>query len=253
MHLHLPEPLHGWREFIHEIIIVVLGVLLALAGAEMVEAWRWQWQVQSTRQAIANEVVENAKQAGQRLSVENCLRDRIGELVARLKGSNGSWKGDPMPVVASGQPTPHWDNLSMARVYSVPLVGWTQDAWDTAKSAGVVDHMGHDEIAAYSDVYGEIAALRDFQTQELLLESSLSYLSSDQQLDNGSRNDALSKLGQLDALNATNAGLSSLIVGQMKGLHLQVDRARAEEQWREKLAQTRRYRGNCVEDVRVEF
>jgi hypothetical protein len=29
----LPKPLHGWREFIHEIVIVVIGVLLALGGA----------------------------------------------------------------------------------------------------------------------------------------------------------------------------------------------------------------------------
>lgn len=29
----LPQPLHGWREFVHEVIIVVIGVLLALAGA----------------------------------------------------------------------------------------------------------------------------------------------------------------------------------------------------------------------------
>jgi len=253
MHVQLPKPLHGWREFIHEIIIVVLGVLLALAGAEMAESWRWQWQVQSTRQAIANELVENAKDAAQRLAVENCLRDRVGELVARLKASNGSWKGDPMPLVPGAQPTAHWDNLSMPRVYVVPLVGWTQDAWDTAKSAGVVDHMSHHEVASYSDVYGEILAIRDFQNQELLLESSLAYLSSDQQLDSASRNDALGKLGQLDALNATNAGLSSLIVAQMKGLHLDVDRVRAREQLRRTLAWTRRWRGNCVKDVEVEF
>lgn len=27
----LPQPLHGWREFVHEVIIVVIGVLLAPA------------------------------------------------------------------------------------------------------------------------------------------------------------------------------------------------------------------------------
>lgn len=253
MRFRLIRPLHGWREFIHEIVVVVIGVLLALAGAELVESWRWQRQVAATRQSIANELVENARQAAQRLAVEDCLRDRIGELVARLKASNGRWTGDPMPVVANALPTPHWDNRSMARVYAVPLVGWTQDAWDTAKSAGVVDHMSHEEIASYSDVYGEIEGIRNFQNQELMLESSLSFLGTDQQLDSGSRNDALGKLGQLDALNATNAGLSSLIDGQMKGLHLHVDRLRAAQQLKRTLAETRRWRGNCVKDVRVEF
>src|SRR5436305_1247648 len=34
MRFRLPRPLHGWREFAYEIIIVVVGVLLALGGAQ---------------------------------------------------------------------------------------------------------------------------------------------------------------------------------------------------------------------------
>ncbi len=30
MHLHLPKPLHGWREFPGEVGIIVIGVPLAL-------------------------------------------------------------------------------------------------------------------------------------------------------------------------------------------------------------------------------
>ena len=33
MHFHLPKPLHGWREFLGEVGIIVIGVLIAL-GAE---------------------------------------------------------------------------------------------------------------------------------------------------------------------------------------------------------------------------
>lgn len=247
------RPLHGWREFIHEIVIVVIGVTLALAGAQMIDDWQWHRKVGSTREAIAKELVEAANQAAMRIAVEDCNRDRIGELVARLEASNGRWSADPMPLAPGAQQTPHWDNRTMGRVYSVPLVGWSQDAWDTAKSAGVLDHMGRDEAASYSEVYGEIAGIRDYQNQELLLESNLSFLSADQQLDNGSRNDALGRLGQLDALNATNAGLSSLMIDQMKSLHLNVDRVRSAEQLKETIADERKYRGNCVKDVQVQF
>ena len=65
------RPLHGWREFIHEIVIVVIGVLLALAGAQVIENMRWQWQVQSARQSIANEIASNAAQAAMRLAAQN--------------------------------------------------------------------------------------------------------------------------------------------------------------------------------------
>jgi hypothetical protein len=141
----------------------------------------------------------------------------------------------------------------MGQVYAVPLVGWSQDAWDTSKSAGVLDHLGRDEAASYSQVYGEIAGIRDYQNQELLLESNLSFLSADRQLDDRTRNDALGKLGQLDALNATNSGLSSLIIEQMKSLHLHVDRASSADQLKDEIANTRKWRGNCVKDVQVQF
>lgn len=247
------RPLHGWREFIHEIVIVVIGVLLALAGAQLIEDWRWQQKVGSTRQSIANELQQNALQAGLRLAVENCLRDRIGELATRLKASGGRWQADPISAGPNARPTPHWDNRSMGRVYTIPLVGWPQDAWDTAKSAGVVDHMSHEEAAVLSEIYGAIAGIRDFQNQELSIESSLAFLSTDEQLDSGARNEALAKLGQLDALNTTNAGLSDLILQQMKGLHLRIDGARISADLKEEIAAARASRGECVVDVRVQL
>ncbi len=253
MNFHLPKPLHGWRAFVGEVGIIVLGVLIALGFGQIVQEWQWHDDVRTTRQALANELANAANQAAMRVAVEDCLRDRIGELAAKLKASRGPWTGDPMPLASDAQFTPHWDNRSMGRVYAVPLVGWSQDAWDTAKSAGVLDHMGHAEVASYSDVYGEIAGIRDYQNQELLLESSLSFLSSDQQLDDQSRNGALGKLGQLDSLNATNAGLSNLLIEQMKSLHLRLDRASSSKQLRQTIIDARKWRGPCVKDVEVEY
>jgi hypothetical protein len=253
MEVRLPKPLHGWREFVGEVGIIVLGVLIALGFEQLVDEWRWHRVVGSTRQAIANELVEAANQGAMRISVEDCLRGRIGELSARLNATDGRWTADPLPLAPGAQPTPHWDNRSMGRVYAVPLVGWSQDAWDTAKSAGVLDHMSRDEAASYSAIYGEISAIREYQNQELLLESNLSFLSTAQKLDERSRNDALGKLGQLDALNAVNSGLSSFIIGQMKSLHLHIDRASSAKRLKQEIASTRKWRGNCVKDLEVQF
>ena len=247
------RPLHGWHEFIHEIIIVVIGVLLALAGAQAIEDWRWQSQVRSTRRSIATELATAATQGAERISIEDCQRNRIGELAGKLHSSNGRWAADPMPGEATAIPIPHWDVRSFRRIYSVPLVGWSQDAWDTAKSSGVVDHMSHDEVASYSDIYGAIAAIRQYQDDELKAEASLSYLSTDQQIDNGSKIEALGKLGQLDALNSVNAGLSSLIMDEVGALHLDVDRSRFDKELQETLAGERRYYGACVKDVQLKF
>jgi hypothetical protein len=108
-------------------------------------------------------------------------------------------------------------------------------------------------VASYSAVYAEIQAIHDFQGQELLLESKLSFLSADQKLGNGFRTDALETLGQLDALNSTIAGLSSLIIDQMKDLHLHVDGARVSDDLKQSIDSERQYRGACVRNVQIRF
>ena len=253
MHVQLPKPLHGWREFLGEVGIIVLGVLIALGFGQIVEQWQWHQDAGTARQGIANELATSAQQSAERLSVEDCLRDRIKELAAKLNSSNGRWSANPMPLARGVKWSPHWDNHSMARVYSAPLRGWSQDVWDTAKSTGVLDHMGHDEVALYSAAYGEIAAIREFQGEELPLESKLTFLSVDQRLDNSSRIGALGTLGQLDMLNTTISGLSSLLIDQIKGMHLRVDRSAFSSALSAMITEQRNYRGRCVKDVQLGF
>lgn len=253
MNFHLPKPLHGWRAFIGEVGIIVLGVLIALGFGQIVQEWQWHNDVRTTRQALANELANAANQAAERIAIEDCLRDRIGELTARLNTTNGRWTGDPLVLGSGVRPAPHWDNLAIRRVYGSPLRGWSQDVWDAAKSGGVLDHMSHAEVASYSDVYGEVTAIRDFQGEELMLESNLSFLSTDQQLDNRSRIEALGKLGQLDALNGVLTGLSSLLLEGIKMLHLHVDKTASSEPLDQMLAVQRQYRGACVKDVEIQY
>jgi hypothetical protein len=253
MRVHLPKPLHGWREFAGELGIIVLGVLIALGFGEIVEARQWHNEVGSTRNALASELVVAADQGAERIAVEDCLRDRVGELAGRLNNNTGRWTADPLPIPQGAELFPHWDNRAMGRVYSVPLRGWSQDVWDTAKSTGVLNHMSHQEVADYSAIYAEVAAIRDFQNQELSLETKLAFLSVDQRLDNSTRADALGTIGQLDALNAVITGLSSLIIDQIKGLHLSVDRVAASKDMKGIIRSERQDRGPCVKDVLVQF
>jgi hypothetical protein len=49
MQFHLLKPLQGWREFTHEIVIIVMGVLIALGAQQLVEAANWRREVHSFR------------------------------------------------------------------------------------------------------------------------------------------------------------------------------------------------------------
>src|SRR5881275_293531 len=56
MHFHLPKPLHGWRELAGEVGIIVVGVLIALAAEQVVEAIQWQHKVGIVRSSLMGEL-----------------------------------------------------------------------------------------------------------------------------------------------------------------------------------------------------
>jgi hypothetical protein len=51
MEIHKPEPWRGWREFLKEYLIIVVGVLTALGGEQVVEQLHWQHVVHEAREA----------------------------------------------------------------------------------------------------------------------------------------------------------------------------------------------------------
>src|SRR3954447_4953593 len=40
-HVHLPKPVHGWRQFFGEVGIIVIGVLIALSAEQIIEHFSW--------------------------------------------------------------------------------------------------------------------------------------------------------------------------------------------------------------------
>ncbi len=141
MEVHLPKPLHGWREFVGEVGIIVLGVLIALGFEQLVDQWRWHREVGSTRQAIANELVEAANQGAMRIAVEDCLRDRIGDLAAKLRASNGRW-------------TARFDAACPRRTVD-PSLGQPKHGPSLCRAAGrlVAGRLGHREVGRSARSY----------------------------------------------------------------------------------------------------
>jgi hypothetical protein len=80
MRFHFFRPLHGWREFLHEIVIVVLGVLLALAGAQLIDTLHWWSDVRDFRAAVDTELDFNLAASEFRIRQSPCLLRRLAEL-----------------------------------------------------------------------------------------------------------------------------------------------------------------------------
>lgn len=80
MHVHLPKPLHGWRELAGEVGIIVLGVLIALGAEQLVETAHGNAQVREFRGAVDDELAYDLGSYKQRLILGPCVRARLAEL-----------------------------------------------------------------------------------------------------------------------------------------------------------------------------
>jgi hypothetical protein len=89
MNLHPPKPQHGWREFVGEVGIIFLGVLIALAAEQVVETIHGSVEAKYARQAIRTELETNMARLRSRAVQRPCVQRRLGEIQALLDGPAG--------------------------------------------------------------------------------------------------------------------------------------------------------------------
>jgi len=118
MQFQLPKPLHGWREFVGEVGIIVLGVLIALGAGEVVENLRHRADARDARAAIQGELEINMARLTSRSAQRPCILHRLGEIQALLDSAatNGSiatpsWVGRPQFWTMQ---TVRWNAVSQA-------------------------------------------------------------------------------------------------------------------------------------------
>ena len=136
MHVHLPKPLHGWREFAGEVGIIVLGVLIALGFEQLVEAAQWRDKIRRAERAMRLELGEdNGPQAYGRVLIAPCLDRQI----AMIHDGAGH--------------VPASELRQWALAYAPPFSSWDSEAWKTVLGSDVGSHMGPERLVQWSSPY----------------------------------------------------------------------------------------------------
>ena len=135
MEVHLPKPLHGWREFIGEIGVIVIGVLIALAADQIVERMSWKKHVREAKEDLHGELEVDLFNAQERVRLAPCIDRRL----------------DQLEQIIDHPPATPWKLLPGHGV--TPLRIWSTSAWDSAVAADTVAHMNGRERAQYAGVY----------------------------------------------------------------------------------------------------
>ena len=147
MHFHLPKPLHGWREFVGEVGIIVVGVLIALGAEQVVETIHWQREAGHTREAISNEVADHYVTASEIVMAQPCIDQQLATLEQALL-KPGTY------VPAAAVHTAFGDFP-----YQAPTRVWADNVWRSSES-GAISHFDPDFRLRLSGYYTQLEQMR---------------------------------------------------------------------------------------------
>ena len=137
------SPSMGWKAFWSEIVIVVLGVLIALAANDAVENWNWQKKVAAGELKLQREATRNFQWAAEQATLYPCVAAQLDALQKRLLSSGDVL--DPAPVFS--------DSFSDAFVYRIPSRPYVQSAWQALNNDGTSSHMDDWRQQIYAQLY----------------------------------------------------------------------------------------------------
>jgi hypothetical protein len=147
--IHKPKPWHGFREFLKEYLIIVVGVLTALGGEQVVENLHWRHVLSEEREALNAEVAVLRGAVLSRAELQDCVDARL-DAVAKLirRHDQGGSLATLGPI---GRP-----------IYYSPTPG----TWDLAVADQSLSRMPFTERQKYLFVYERFGAYTRNVTDE---------------------------------------------------------------------------------------
>jgi hypothetical protein len=167
MDIHKPKgPIHSWREFVGEVGIIVLGVLIALGAEQAVEALHWRERVEAEREALHAEARENLGAVALRLSQNACVTNRLNALQVVFKQHA---RHEPLNIRgAVGRPLHYTGSTNV---------------WKMAAADQAISHMPLREQIAISQAYDNYEGFNNMLDTETAAWSRLSILNAPETLE----------------------------------------------------------------------
>ena len=150
MEIHKPRPWRELRELASELVVIVIGVMMALGAEQGVEALHWRHQVAAGEEELKDPFTREVRNAAIRAAQRPCVTQRLAELKSILQRAEDSGRLPPLGALAHP-----------------PESAWTVGTWDALVAAGTLAHMPQQKMLAYTRVHQETAYLSDLSDQEI--------------------------------------------------------------------------------------
>jgi len=203
-HVDVPEgkSMRSWRDFFKEVGIIVLGVLIALAAEQTVDAWNWKHEVGIVEDSLNDELSDGLFSAQERVKIADCQRRTLDALDDLADKSHGTLVIRNAPVTRN-------------RV-------WGSAAWDAAVASGTIAHMPHDTRNLYANLFSFVHLFRDLNIRQEQLWASIEAYRRPRPFTETSRDRFVETVAQLRALTGTMNLAAQQFVDQAKPLHIEL-------------------------------
>jgi hypothetical protein len=146
MHVHLPKPMHGWRQFAGEVGIIVLGVLIALTAEQVVNRVHERSQISEFRRALRGELADSRARWEDMRAGHDCANQRLDAIEQWLRTAGPRER--------------------LIGAYSPMLWNMHSSAWDLAKTSAVAEQIPLQERLLYASLYSAIDNWREYLNEE---------------------------------------------------------------------------------------
>lgn len=248
MHFRLPKPLHGWRAFIGEVAIIVLGVLIALGAEQVVQSIHARQNARDAEARVRGELIDDAPVEIERVALDSCLRQRLGDIAAGLSSGRKDWS--PF-IIAEQREMP----TALREIYHMPSRNWVTDAYREALTQGDFQTLPAERRAEYADLYKQLDHLAELNQEEPQVATALAPLQFNPTLTGAERDGMLTAVARLDEMNRLIVLLSRQNLHYVHQLDPSVSRqdvlkSESGDMWADELAhspQIRSLYGKCVD------
>ena len=132
-----------WRWLLSEYLIVVLGVITALAAQQSAEYFHHGHQLQEARRELRGETEDNRRQLSKNLEATRTIAAQLDANMVSLRATQGSSAKIDSKMVYDGS------------------FAWPEDgAWQAVKQNGSLGLMPHDELRYYTYLYDTIVYVK---------------------------------------------------------------------------------------------
>ena len=149
MRLRVWQPAMGWREFLDELVIVILGVLIALWVGKLSTSIDWRSRDSQTRDALSGELADALTNLETRRAIAPCMNRRLDAIATILQRAQTSGR---LPAVPS---------LPLS-----PGANWESGAWQVSVDSETAANLRVAQLNALSLVYSNISRLQSRNDRE---------------------------------------------------------------------------------------